>query len=136
MCASSQQEKVLQQQPDGNWLNVSEQAGLRVRGFGMGCFTADFDNDGDPDAVTTGARGVLLFRNDTKAGQIRMVDVTAESLVSDSRWATAAVMFDYDRDGWLDLFVTHYVDYFPGSICADGTGRRDYCGPQSFQGTA
>lgn len=127
---------VLQQQPDGNWLNVSEQAGLRVRGFGMGCFTADFDNDGDPDAVTTGARGVLLFRNDTKAGQIRMVDVTAESLVSDSRWATAAVMFDYDRDGWLDLFVTHYVDYFPGSICADGTGRRDYCGPQSFQGTA
>jgi len=127
---------VLQQQPEGGWLNVSEQAGLRVRGFGMGCFTADLDNDGDLDAVTTGARGVLLFRNDTQAGQICMVDVTAESLISDSRWATAAVMFDYDRDGWLDLFVTHYVDYFPGSICADGTGRRDYCGPQSFQGTA
>ena len=127
---------VLQQQADGSWQDVSDTAGLRVRGFGMGCFTADLDNDGDLDAVTTGARGVLLFRNDTTAGQIRMVDVTTESLISDARWATAAVMFDYDRDGWLDLFVTHYVDYFPGSICADGTGRRDYCGPQSFQGTA
>lgn len=126
---------VLQQQPEGGWRDVSEQAGLRVSGFGMGCFAADIDNDGDADAVTTGSRGVLLFRNDTDNGLIRFVDVTAESGISDSRWATAAVLFDYDRDGWLDLFVTHYVDYFPGSICADGTGRRDYCGPQSFQGT-
>lgn len=126
---------VLQQLPDGKWQDLSEQSGLRVRGFGMGCFTADLDNDGDLDAVTTGARGVLVFRNESSGGQIRFSDVTAESGINDTHWATAAVIFDYDRDGWLDLFVTHYVDYFPGSFCADGTGRRDYCGPQSFQGT-
>jgi hypothetical protein len=42
------------------------------------------------------------------------------------------VFFDYDRDGWLDLFVARYVDFDPAVRCTQEGGRRDYCGPQQF----
>ena len=32
----------------------------------------------------------------------------------DPRWSTSATFFDYDRDGWLDLFVANYVDFSAG----------------------
>jgi len=53
---------------------------------------------------------------------------------ANERWSTAAAFCDYDRDGWLDLFVVNYVDYFPGTQCDDGTAQLDYCGPNSFSG--
>ena len=136
--ASSEQDgraicAVLIQSEDGRFADVSEKAGLAVAGFGMGVFPADIDNDGDIDILLTGSAGVTLFRND---GDLQFRDVSESAGVASSRWATAAVFFDYNRDGWLDLLVVNYVDYFPGSVCEDGSGRRDYCGPLSFEGTA
>jgi hypothetical protein len=125
--------RVLLQEPDRTFRDVSRKTQIRVRGFGMGVFGGDIDNDGDIDILTTSASGILLFRND---GNLDFEDVTETSGVQTSHWATAAVFFDYNRDGWLDLFLVNYVDYFPGSICEDGSGRRDYCGPISFNGTA
>jgi hypothetical protein len=42
---------------------------------------------------------------------------------------------DYDRDGWLDLFVVNYLDYFPSERCISGNGAEDYCHPSRFRGT-
>lgn len=125
--------QVFLQTPQGKFTDVSAQAGISVRGFGMGAFGGDIDNDGDIDVLTTSAAGTALFRND---GDLKFTDITRDAGVESSRWSTAAVFFDYDRDGWLDLLVVSYVDYFAGSICTDGSGRRDYCGPQSFTGTS
>ncbi|MFM7057491.1 MAG: CRTAC1 family protein [Planctomycetota bacterium] len=127
---------VLLQQSDGSFANVSQEALIRVRGFGMGCYPADIDNDGDLDVLTTSAGGTALFRSERTDGALRFTDVTTPAGLSSSRWSTAAAFVDYDCDGWLDVLVVHYVDYFSGSLCADAAGRRDYCGPHAFSGTA
>ena len=43
--------------------------------------------------------------------------------------------FDYDRDGWLDLYVTNYVASSPDAEprCYAANSARDYCGPDAFQ---
>lgn len=123
---------LLLQKPDGTFDDFSTAAGLTINAFGMGVAAGDADNDGDVDVVITTSRGAQLFVND---GTGRFQDVTESAGIATSRWTTAASFFDYDRDGWLDLMIVNYVDYIPGSICEDGAGRRDYCGPLAFQAT-
>ena len=44
-------------------------------------------------------------------------------------WGVSAAFVDYDRDGWLDLYVGNYVHYSieADTPCTGLTGRRDYC---------
>src|SRR5207244_12141697 len=42
------------QDTDGKFTNITEQAGLTVKGWGMGVAVADFDNDGNLDLFVTG----------------------------------------------------------------------------------
>jgi cytochrome oxidase Cu insertion factor (SCO1/SenC/PrrC family) len=78
----------------------------------VGASFADIDNDGHPDLFVTSVRqGNLLFRND---GHGHFEDVTAQAGVGGhGEHASGAVFFDYDGDGWLDLFVTN-VGVFTG----------------------
>lgn len=120
------------QTANGSFAAAPTPTGLSIRGRGMGATTGDVDNDGDVDLVLTTTKGPLLFRN---AGDGTFEDHTAAAGIASPRWSSSAVFTDYDGDGWLDLLVINYVDYLPGSICEDGTGRRDYCGPTAFSGT-
>jgi hypothetical protein len=131
--ASALRELVLyRQRPDGTFTDVTEASGLGAqRVYAVGCAVGDVDNDGDLDLYVTCDGPDRLWRND--GGVFR--DVTEEKGILNERWATAAAFFDYDRDGWLDLFVVNYLDYVPGSRCEDGSGRPDFCGPSSFFGT-
>jgi len=123
---------LLVQKKDGSFEDFSAEAGLAINAFGMGVATGDSDNDGDLDVVITTGAGASFFLND---GTGRFQEMTATAGIVTSRWTTAAAFFDYDRDSWLDLVIVNYVDYISGSICEDGAGRRDYCGPLAFQGT-
>lgn len=70
---------------------------------------ADYDNDGDRDIFIANIKGRLkLYKNDGSD----YVDVTTSAgLTNDSMNATAAIWFDYNRDGLLDLYVGVYSGY-------------------------
>lgn len=123
---------LFRQTKEGRFEDVTATAGLQHSGYAMGAAVGDIDNDGDLDLYVSSFGRDTLFRNE---GRGKFLDVTAAAGIANPRWGSAACFFDYDKDGWLDLFVVNYLDYFPGSICEDGSGRRDYCGPESFSGT-
>jgi hypothetical protein len=54
-------------------------------------------------------------------------------------WSSSAAWVDYDRDGYLDLFVARYVDYdirHAPYCCYQKPGYRMYGDPQQFDGMA
>ena len=97
---------------DGTFTDVSEKAGVGGEGhYGQGVAVGDYDNDGFPDLYVTGYGRAILYHNN---GDGTFTDVTAKAGVADEgAWSTSAGWFDYDRDGWLDLIVTNYVDWSP-----------------------
>jgi hypothetical protein len=112
--------------------DVTEASGIDVRTYGMGVAAGDVDNDGRVDIYRTGfGRGVLLRNN----GDGTFADVTeASGTANAGGWGVSASFVDYDRDGWLDLYVGNYVDYSVERDidCVNVTGRPDYCPPQKF----
>ena len=94
----------------GRFENITKTAGVALADrISVTASFADVDNDGDADLfVTTVRGGNALFRND---GTGRFTDVTAEAGLDYIGHSSAAVFFDYDRDGWLDLFVTNVGKY-------------------------
>ncbi len=120
------------QTEDGKFRNFSTEAGFIGTGYGMGLAIGDIDNDGDQDVYLTKYGPDQLFLND---GTGRFTDVTRQAGIENLYWSTAVAMTDLNRDGWLDLVVANYVDYFPGTFCADASGRQEFGGPSDFQGT-
>ena len=121
--------------PEGKagFTDVTAEAGLsEATGYGCGVSAGDYDNDGWVDVLLYNLGPNQLYRNE--AGTFSDVtDVTAPALVEE-RASTAAAFFDYDRDGWLDLFIGNYVrfEFDPAPECFDQTGAPDYCGPTAF----
>ena len=95
---------------EGTFAEMTATAGVSVPGaIGVAASFADIDNDGDPDLfVTTIREGNQLFEND---GSGRFTEVTAAAGVGGGGHSSAAVFFDYDRDGLLDLFVCNVGVY-------------------------
>ena len=98
---------------DGTFTDVTIEAGVGDPGFGMGCVSGDYDNDGDLDFYITNYGPNILYRNN---GDGTFADVTREAGVGDSRWSTGATFGDYDNDGDLDLYVPNYLDYNLGKL--------------------
>jgi len=91
------------------------------RHYGQGVAIADFDNDGYPDMYVTGYGRAILYHNN---GDGTFTDVTAKAVLRTQAMSTSAGWFDYDKDGWLDLLVTNYIDGRRRRICgAANVGR-------------
>ncbi len=69
---------------------------------------ADIDNDGDDDLLVTTFEGVVkLYRNE---GGWQFEDITATAgFVPDAGNRWGASFGDYDKDGFLDLYVCTYI---------------------------
>jgi hypothetical protein len=118
---------------DGTFTDVTEQAGLKGDGYGMGVAVGDYDNDGYPDLYVTYVGHNTLCHNN---GDGTFTDVTAAAAVAGSGWSTGAMFIDYDRDGRLDLFVSRYVGWngWQDIFCGlPQPGGRMYCHPDQFQ---
>jgi hypothetical protein len=123
---------------DGTYTDVTTEAGVAGRGWGMGCTVGDYDNDGWPDLYVLGVNGNILYHND---GSRRFTDVTGKAGLEGGRWSTSAAFLDYDRDGRLDLYVANNIAVdvrksplsFPGPDC-NYRGTRVMCGPGGLPG--
>ncbi|MHC4219104.1 MAG: CRTAC1 family protein [Planctomycetota bacterium] len=114
--------------------DVTDETGVGDPGYGMGVAVADYDNDGDLDLYVTNFGSNRLYRNDQDRGRAGFTDVSGSAIAPEDRWSTSAAFVDYDRDGFVDLFVANYVNFTVGEnkACHSPSGRRDYCGPQAF----
>ncbi|MEE8586497.1 MAG: CRTAC1 family protein [Acidobacteriota bacterium] len=121
---------------DGTFSDVTARAGVRGGTFGMGAAAGDFDNDGYPDLFVTAAGGkTLLYRN---RGDGTFADITRKAGVEVEGWTTSAAWFDFDNDGWLDLFVCSFVEFSADKHISCGLnplGKSFYCVPRVFRPT-
>jgi hypothetical protein len=101
--------QLLHARPDGTFEDVAGAAGVALPGSrGCGPILADVDGDGRLDLLVLGVAGTRpsLFRN---RGDGTFADVTAGSgLDTVDRDTISAAFGDIDRDGDLDLFLTHW----------------------------
>src|SRR5262249_33343576 len=77
-----------------HFTDVTEQAGLALRNYGMGAAVGDYDNDGNLDLFVTGFGGTALYHNN---GDGTFTDVTVKAGVTVTLWSTSAAFVDYDR---------------------------------------
>jgi hypothetical protein len=117
-----------------SFVDVTERSGIVSGGYGMGVAAGDFDNDGCVDLYLTNLGKNQLFHNNCDG---TFTDVSARSGTAGTAddWSVSAAFVDYDRDGWLDLFVTHYLNWSAdkSTPCFSASGRRDYCSPNVYQ---
>ncbi|HEX7024291.1 MAG TPA: FG-GAP-like repeat-containing protein [Gemmatimonadales bacterium] len=94
---------------DGTFADVTDASGIDHRAMGMGAAWADYDNDGRLDLVITAFGENTLYHNN---GDGTFTDRSAASGIGGIKgfW-TGASWGDYDRDGFLDLYVTGYVRF-------------------------
>ena len=92
-------------QPSPEFVNVGFEAGLVAEGQHHAVAIGDYDNDGDED-IYVGSKFApnLLYRND---GNLTFTEVGVEAGVADEGFTNAAIWFDFDNDGDLDIGVTH-----------------------------
>jgi hypothetical protein len=116
---------------DGTFTDVTAQAGVGGKGFGMGVTVGDYDNDGFEDIYVTNWNSSILYHNN---GDGTFTDVTAKAGVENPHFGVGAAWFDYDRDGKLDLYVGNYLQFDPNAkmryFSADA-----FPGPLDYEGT-
>ena len=126
---------------DGTFSDITAKSGSGLKGWGQGVCAGDYDNDGWRDLFVTFWGHNVLLRNN---GNSTFTDVTQKAGLAEDRvrWSTGCAFLDYDRDGLLDLFITHYVDldleHTPtpgdGALC-QWKGMPVMCGPRGLKGT-
>ncbi len=94
---------------DGTFTDVTDAAGVGDTGWGMGCAFADYDNDGDADLYVTNYKANQFYRNDGD-GTFKRFSSGAGGIGHEGFGAGIA-WGDYDRDGYLDLYVGNYIEY-------------------------
>ena len=88
---------------DGTFENISLGAGIDRTQFTKGVVAADYDNDGYPDFYVSNIRGNnFLYHNNH---DWTFTDVAVHAGVQQTWQSFGTWFFDYDNDGWPDLFV-------------------------------
>jgi hypothetical protein len=122
---------------DGTFTDVTEKAGVRGEGYGMGAAVGDYDNDGWPDLFVANVTRNQLFHNNHDG---TFTDVTGKAnlggaiLDGKKMWSISAAWIDFDNDGHLDLFVSNYCKWQVNKdpFCGPNPNLRAYCHPKNY----
>lgn len=112
---------------DGTFTDIAKAAGVAFVGFVKGVTAGDYDNDGRTDLYLSMLnRGNVLFRNQgvgAAGGKgLHFTSVAGAARVTEPTDSFPTWFFDYDNDGWEDLFVAGYRITDVGDVCADYLG--------------
>lgn len=125
---------------NGTFTDVTVKAGLARTGWGTGVSVGDYDNDGWDDLFCSYWGHNILWHNN---GDGTFTDVTKKAGLWEERvrWGTGSTFLDYDRDGFLDLFVANYIELdlkkvpMPGQAgTCQWKGIPVMCGPHGLPG--
>ncbi|HUX94904.1 MAG TPA: CRTAC1 family protein [Bacteroidales bacterium] len=128
---------------NGTFEDVSGKAGIDEPVYSMGAAMGDFNNDGYPDIYLCNYGANILYKNN---GNGTFSDVTRKAkMAGEKECSIGAVWFDYDNDGFLDIYVGNYLNFdpdykyyyapdgFPGPMAYDA--QRDYLYHNNGDGT-
>jgi hypothetical protein len=113
---------------DGTFTDRAPETGVDLVAFVKAVVSGDYDNDGRPDLYVSVQNGKnRMFHNDgpgdpAHPGSWRFTEVGAAAGVDHQNNSFSAFFFDYDNDGWQDLFVTGYNFMFAEDVAADYLG--------------
>ena len=131
-------------QGDGTFVDVSRASGLAVEAFIKGSAWGDVDNDGWPDLYLSTMNGPnRLYRNlgraaegDSSSGWA-FEEIAQRAGVVGPQDAFPAWFFDFDNDGWQDLFVASFGSSFlqpvAYQVAADYLGVEDISEPRLYR---
>jgi hypothetical protein len=120
--------ELFRNQGDGTFKDVAEVVGLTGKAMIKAVSSGDFNNDGRPDLYLS-CRGQMnfLYRNDGPIGPDgawRFSNQAPALKVEGPEHSFPSWFFDYDNDGWLDIFSCGYGISNVGTVAADYLGLR------------
>ncbi len=93
---------------DGTFEEISHTAGIDRVAYTKGVAAADYDNDGYVDFYVSNVNGEnFLYHNNHDR---TFTEIGRQAGVQAPWFSFATWFFDYDNDGWPDLFVTSYFN--------------------------
>ena len=122
VCCERQPSRLYRNRGDGTFQDVAAGSGVLADGpaFCKGAAWVDIDNDDDPDLFLNHLdRPSQLFRND-RGGHF--TEVTSSLGIDGPTKGFSCWAWDYDNDGWLDIFATCY-DRSLGDVVKGLIGR-------------
>jgi hypothetical protein len=110
ICCEIQPNRLYRNRGDGRFEEIAKQAGLHELARRASCCKGatwiDYDNDDFPDLFLNFRRGdAALFHNDRDG---TFTDVSQSLAIDGPRQGFSCWAWDYDNDGWLDIFATCY----------------------------
>lgn len=95
----------------GKFVDVAPKLGMNTVAFTKGCTVGDINNDGFMDIYVSNLsepNRLWLNKPGASPGERIFEDISQTAGVTEPKHSFPCWMFDYDNDGWIDIFVSGY----------------------------